>query len=188
MFPVLPAARSFAAAPLWRIWWCWSPVRDHKPETHTGRFSTPTWSDGWVRISSVNYQVLDPQKSVWWEDTCRSAGWNPSAVEFLVLAVESVPVFILSRILPLLSADWLLPSGVFVFIPFPSPLIHLSFSRLCLWSPEGAFEARPHQSVETAPPSLPSWKPCGLRWGRTFDTWHRRDHREIKTHLETWDR
>lgn len=66
--------------------------------------------------------------SVWWGETC---GFSFKFFQFLQrtcrlvsrLAVESVPVFILSRILPLLSADWLLPSGVFVFIPLPSPLI-----------------------------------------------------------------
>lgn len=36
-------------------------------------------------------------------------------------------------------------------------------------------------------PFLPGSPHC-LRWGGTFDTWYRRDHREIKTHLESWDR
>ena len=67
----------------------------------------------------------------------------------------------------------------FAFYTLPSPL----WSVPSLRSFEGAFEARPHQSAEPAPPSLPSWKPRGrpqVRVGRlihdTAETTERLKH------------
>lgn len=62
------------------------------------------------------------------------------------------------------AACWLVAAALrcAAFIPLRSPLIRLPPPP---WPSEvlrEAFEAQPHQSAETAPPSLPSWEP-GVR-------------------------
>lgn len=131
-----------------------SPEPDRRPQTRTGRCAASTSSNRSVDQSGENGFTASSVP-------LSSSRESPTELRFFQSSERTCRVsFLLIRMK--LAFFYLLPSGVLVFIPLPSPLICPLSAAGSSEVFEGAFEAPADQSAETVPPPLPSWKPRGL--------------------------